>query len=180
MDGSSAPGDQGRVQSPSAIAIQHPSYVRRNLWNTANDSVLLARCSLSLSFFLTLSPCLPLCRPSVHPPSRSIRCSLSRRTLSPRSLSQPPPVYRCVEEEELQHPPADVSAVILMDRAPRSSPPDNHVNPINALRRPQTKKSPPGTPELPRVRHVSVLKCPLTFGLLPSVDLIARRSSHGK
>jgi len=58
--------------------------------------------------------------------------------------------------------------------------PTRHVNPINALRRPQTKKSPPGTPELPRVRHVSVLKCPFIFGLLPSVDLIARRSSHGK
>jgi len=91
MDGLSAPGDQGRVQSPSAITIQHPSYVRRNLWNTTDDSVLLARCSLSLSFFLALSPCLPLCHPSVHPPSRSIHCSLSRRTLSPRSLSQPPP-----------------------------------------------------------------------------------------
>lgn len=44
-----------------------------------------------------------------------------------------------------------------------SSPPANQVNPINALGRPQTKKSPPGTLALSRVRYVFVLKCSVLF-----------------
>lgn len=127
--------------------------VRSDLWNTADGSVLLTRCSLSLSLSLSL---LPL-RPS---PSFSAALSL------PLPLQFNPHLCMCVEVEELQHPPAGTSRAWQYNRhGPnvRSSPPANRVNPINALGRPQTKKSPPGTLALSRVRYVFVLKCPVLF-----------------
>lgn len=117
--------------------------------------------SLSLSFFfsvfLRFSPALPL----------------------PLPFQSIPHLYMCVEVEELQHPPADVSrlAIIVMDRTFCSSPPANQVNPINALGRPQTKKLPPGTLALSRERYVFVLKCP--FWSSSSVISTAI-SNHGK
>lgn len=138
------------------------SFVRSDLWNTADDSILLTRCShshfLSLSsslssFFFSSSS--PSTFP-VHPPPVYVRGS-RRITASSRGR---------LALGNNRHGPNVLS-----------SPPANQVNPINALGRPQTKKLPPGTLALSRERYVFVLKCP--FWSSSSVISTAV-SNHGK
>lgn len=83
----------GTKLAMESFAIQHPSFVRLDLWNTADDSVLLARYSLSLS--LSFSPWLSFSihlsgvfSPSTFPSQPPPECVRGKRRITASSCDR--------------------------------------------------------------------------------------------
>jgi len=144
--------DQGRIRSPSAIVIQHQSFDRTFGIPRMAPSFSRDVHSHFLSLFLSLS---------------SVHLRLCPALTLPLPFQSNPHLCICVRgSRRITASSRGRLALSNNHHGPNvlSSPPANQANPINALGRPQTKKSPPGTHS--RVRHVFVLKCPFCFGHL--------------